>query len=160
MLKETIENTRSITLSYLQDVVTLEFSALDFTAPQQNKYHYKLVGIDKEWVESGTRRAATYVHLPAGNYTFKVQGNNKLLVRIKKLLEMRRNLQQYYLKKAGIHRVSLTEHMIIPGKINAQDVEDGFVKRVREAVEQNLTDVNFTVEKLSQINLFTTSYLS
>ncbi|WP_157766354.1 ATP-binding protein [Pedobacter ginsengisoli] len=76
VLKETIENTRSITLSYLQDVVTLEFSSLDFTAPQQNKYRYQLVGIDKEWVESGTRRSATYLHLPAGNYTFKVQGSN------------------------------------------------------------------------------------
>lgn len=73
---------------------------------------------------------------------------------------MRRNLQQYYLKKAGIHRISFMEHMIIPGKTNAQGLEDGFVKRVREAVEQNLTDVNFTVEKLSQINLFTTSSLS
>ncbi|MEO5890036.1 MAG: ATP-binding protein [Ferruginibacter sp.] len=76
VLKETIEQTRSIKLDYLQDVVTLEFSSLDFTAPQQNKYRYQLIGIDKEWVESGTRRTATYLHLPAGNYTFKVQGSN------------------------------------------------------------------------------------
>ncbi|WP_214227928.1 ATP-binding protein [Pedobacter sp. B4-66] len=76
ILTETIEKTPAITLTYLQDVVTLEFSALDFTAPQQNKYRYQLVGIDKEWVESGVRRTATYLHLPAGNYLFKVQGSN------------------------------------------------------------------------------------
>jgi len=76
VLKKTIEQTHSITLDYLQDVVTLEFSSLDFTAPQQNKYRYQLAGIDKEWVESGTRRTATYLHLPAGNYIFKVQGSN------------------------------------------------------------------------------------
>lgn len=76
ILKETIENTQSITLNYLQDVVTLEFSSLDLTEPQQNKYRYQLVGIDKEWIESGTRRTATYLHLPSGSYVFKVQGSN------------------------------------------------------------------------------------
>ncbi|MEO6000291.1 MAG: ATP-binding protein [Chitinophagaceae bacterium] len=76
ILKETIEKTRSITLTHLQDVVTLEFSSLDFTAPGLNKYRYQLAGIDKEWVESGTRRTATYLHLPSGTYTFKVQGSN------------------------------------------------------------------------------------
>ncbi|MBC7937475.1 MAG: response regulator [Rhizobacter sp.] len=76
VLKETIEQTKSITLTYLQDVVTFEFSSLDFTAPGQNKYRYQLVGIDKEWVEAGNRRTATYLHLPAGSYVFKVQGSN------------------------------------------------------------------------------------
>ncbi len=76
VLKETIEQTKLVTLSHLQDVITLEFSSLDFTAPQQNKYRYQLEGIDHEWVESGNRRSATYLHLPAGDYTFKVQGSN------------------------------------------------------------------------------------
>ncbi|MFT3702068.1 MAG: ATP-binding protein [Agriterribacter sp.] len=76
VLKEPIEQAASITLSHLQDVLTLEFSSLDYTSPAQNKYRYQLVGIDKEWVESGTRRTATYLHLPAGKYTFKVQGSN------------------------------------------------------------------------------------
>jgi signal transduction histidine kinase/DNA-binding response OmpR family regulator/ligand-binding sensor domain-containing protein len=76
VLKETIEQTEAITLNHLQDVVTLEFSSLDFTAPPHNKYRYQLEGIDKEWVESGSRRTATYLHLPSGNYVFKVQGSN------------------------------------------------------------------------------------
>jgi signal transduction histidine kinase/DNA-binding response OmpR family regulator/ligand-binding sensor domain-containing protein len=76
VLKNAIEQTSAITLNHLQDILTLEFSSLDFTAPAQNKYRYQLVGIDKEWVESGTRRTATYLHLPAGNYVFKVQGSN------------------------------------------------------------------------------------
>src|SRR5690606_21023046 len=56
VLEEAVEQAHSITLTYLQDVLTLEFSSLDFSAPQQNKYRYQLVGIDKEWVESGARR--------------------------------------------------------------------------------------------------------
>ncbi|RXK60825.1 hybrid sensor histidine kinase/response regulator [Lacibacter luteus] len=76
ILEEAIEQSSSITLNHLQDILTLEFSSLDFTAPAQNKYRYQLVGIDKDWVESGTRRTATYLHLPPGNYTFKLQGSN------------------------------------------------------------------------------------
>jgi len=76
VLQHTIEQSGSITLTYLQDILTLEFSSLDFTAPGQNKYRYQLVGVDKDWVVSGTRRSATYLHLPSGKYTFKVQGSN------------------------------------------------------------------------------------
>ncbi|MEI9807245.1 MAG: ATP-binding protein [Bacteroidota bacterium] len=76
VLQQTIEQTKTITLSYLQDILTLEFSSLDLTAPLQNKYRYQMLGIDDDWVESGTRRSVTYLHLPAGKYTFKVQGSN------------------------------------------------------------------------------------
>lgn len=76
LLKSTIEHSDHITLTYLQDILTLEFSSLDFTSPGQNKYRYQLVGIDEDWVESDSRRSATYLHLPSGKYTFKVQGSN------------------------------------------------------------------------------------
>jgi len=76
VLQNTIEETKSISLNHQQDILTLEFSSLDYTAPSQNKYRYQLVGMDKDWVESGTRQTATYLHLPSGRYTFKVQGSN------------------------------------------------------------------------------------
>ncbi|MEP7163326.1 MAG: ATP-binding protein [Ferruginibacter sp.] len=76
VLEHNIEETQSITLNHLQDILTLEFAALDFTAPNQNRYRYQLEGADKEWIESGPRRTATYLHLTPGNYTFKVQGSN------------------------------------------------------------------------------------
>ena len=76
VLQTTIEQTKSITLNYLQDILTLEFAALDYTTPLQNKYQYKLEGADKEWIQAGTNRSATYLHLPAGKYIFKVQGSN------------------------------------------------------------------------------------
>ena len=76
VLQNTIEQSKKITLTHLQDILTLEFSSLDLTASAQNKYRYQLVGVDKDWVESGTRRTATYLHLTAGKYIFKVQGSN------------------------------------------------------------------------------------
>jgi signal transduction histidine kinase/DNA-binding response OmpR family regulator/ligand-binding sensor domain-containing protein len=78
ILTQAIEFTQSITLNHDQDVFTLEFSSLDYRAPDQIKYRYRLDGIDNEWIESGTRRNVSYSHLPAGTYTFKVQGSNSL----------------------------------------------------------------------------------
>jgi signal transduction histidine kinase/DNA-binding response OmpR family regulator len=88
VLHHAIEQTQTITLSYLQDILTLEFSSLDFTAPGQNKYRYQLVGVDDNWVESGTRRTATYLHLPSGKYVFKVQGSNSQGIWSDKMAEL------------------------------------------------------------------------
>ena len=88
VLKSTIEQSKNITLTYLQDILTLEFSSLDFTAPEQNKYRYQLVGVDNDWVESGTRRSATYLHLPSGKYIFKVQGSNSQGIWSDKIAEL------------------------------------------------------------------------
>ena len=88
VLRNTIEQSKEIALTHLQDILTLEFSSLDFTASAQNKYRYQLVGVDKDWVESGTRRTATYLHLPAGKYIFKVQGSNSQAIWSNKIAEL------------------------------------------------------------------------
>jgi PAS domain S-box-containing protein len=63
-------------LSYKQDVITFEFAAFDFQAPQKNQYAYKLEGFDQEWIQAGNRRYATYTNLPGGQYTFRVKASN------------------------------------------------------------------------------------
>jgi signal transduction histidine kinase/DNA-binding response OmpR family regulator/sugar lactone lactonase YvrE len=78
ILKQAIEYTKSITLRNTQNFFTIEFSALDLRAPQQNKYRYQLEGIDDHWIENGNRRNVTYSHLPSGTYVFKVQGSTSL----------------------------------------------------------------------------------
>lgn len=78
ILNQSIQYTQSISLDHTQDIFTLEYASLDFRASDQNKYRYQMVGLDKDWVESGYRRTVSYSHLPAGKYTFKVQGSNSL----------------------------------------------------------------------------------
>jgi signal transduction histidine kinase/ligand-binding sensor domain-containing protein len=56
---------------------TLKFSALDFSAPEKNRFRYRLEGLDENWTSVGAReRSATYTALPPGNYTFRVQASN------------------------------------------------------------------------------------
>ncbi len=75
-LKQSINEVKEITLSYQQSVFTIEFAALNFTQPGQNKYAYKLDGFDDQWNYAGNKRTATYTNLDPGTYVFKVKGSN------------------------------------------------------------------------------------
>ena len=62
-----------ISLGYQDDVVTFEFAALDFTAPENNRYQYMLEGFDRDWVDQGNLRRVTYTNLSGGSYIFRVR---------------------------------------------------------------------------------------
>ncbi|MBE9461578.1 two-component regulator propeller domain-containing protein [Dyadobacter subterraneus] len=74
-LYKDISETSSITLSYDQSFISLEFAALDYTFAGEN-YAYILEGFDKEWNYVGSNNSAVYTNLPPGNYTFKVKAQN------------------------------------------------------------------------------------
>ncbi|MDB5363064.1 MAG: hypothetical protein JWO51_4361 [Rhodospirillales bacterium] len=58
--------------------LAVEFSALDFTAPERNRYAYRLEGFDRNWVETdASRRLAAYTNLPPGSYTLRLRGSNR-----------------------------------------------------------------------------------
>jgi ligand-binding sensor domain-containing protein/signal transduction histidine kinase len=76
-LRQAIHAASSITLRYDQSVFRFQFAALDFTAPQKNRYAYKLDDFDRDWQHTdATRRFATYTHLDPGDYTFRVKASN------------------------------------------------------------------------------------
>lgn len=58
-------------------MIEIAFSALDYSAPDRNRFAVRLKGFDRDWVETapGTRQA-TYTNLPPGQYTFEVRGSN------------------------------------------------------------------------------------
>lgn len=49
------------------------YTALSFAKPLQTRFRYRLGGFDREWVDAGGRRTASYTNLPAGTYRFQVQ---------------------------------------------------------------------------------------
>jgi signal transduction histidine kinase/ligand-binding sensor domain-containing protein len=52
----------------------LEFTALNFTAPENIRFRYRLEGFDGDWVHS-EGRSATYSRLAAADYRFRVQAS-------------------------------------------------------------------------------------
>ena len=74
-LRQAAPFTDAIELKHNQNVVTLDFAALSFASPEQNRYRYRLESFQPDWVESvGNRRSVTYALSP-GDYTFHVQGS-------------------------------------------------------------------------------------
>jgi signal transduction histidine kinase len=59
-----------------QNFLSFTFSVLDYTAPEQNVYRYKLEGLDVDWIDSGTRHYAAYTDLQPGNYLLRLKGRN------------------------------------------------------------------------------------
>lgn len=54
----------------------LFYTAPSFVAPEKVTFKYKLEGFDKDWIDSGTRRIASYTNLRPGAYTFRVIASN------------------------------------------------------------------------------------
>lgn len=67
----------AITLSPSQNNLEIQYTGLSFINSEQVKFKYRLEGLEADWNEVGTRRAAYYSYLPAGEYTFHVIAANR-----------------------------------------------------------------------------------
>lgn len=76
ILRHCITETPAIVLRHEDRVISFEFAALHFVAPEANRYAYRLLGLEGEWNYVGARRYATYTHLRPGRYTFEVKAAN------------------------------------------------------------------------------------
>ncbi|MFD2162224.1 two-component regulator propeller domain-containing protein [Paradesertivirga mongoliensis] len=76
LLSNDLADVKEIYLDYDQNFFSFQFTALDYTKPEDNEYAYKLEGFDKDWVYIGNKRSATYTSLPPGEYVFKVKATN------------------------------------------------------------------------------------
>jgi len=52
--------------------VEINYTLLDLTSPLRARFRYRLDGFDREWIDAGTRRQATYTNLPPRAYRFRV----------------------------------------------------------------------------------------
>ena len=59
-----------------QTNLEIQYTALNFSRPEQISFRYKLDGVDDNWQEVGHRRTAYYTHLPPGDYVFRVSARN------------------------------------------------------------------------------------
>ena len=60
-----------------QTYLEIHYSGLSFINPELVKFKYRLEGLDTDWIDAGTRRAAYYTHLPPGKYRFTVLAANR-----------------------------------------------------------------------------------
>lgn len=75
-LTNVIGETEYITLDHTQSVFTIEYTGINYTRPELNKYAYYLEGLEESWNYVGSLKSATYTNLEHGNYTFKLKAAN------------------------------------------------------------------------------------
>ncbi len=74
-LKQAVSEKAVLRLSHDQHILSFEFAALDFQAPEKNQYAYRLDGSGEEWVMIGTRRSIDF-DLNPGTHVLRVKGSN------------------------------------------------------------------------------------
>ncbi|HEV7766549.1 MAG TPA: GGDEF domain-containing protein [Thermoanaerobaculia bacterium] len=56
----------------------VEFTALDFSAPERNRYEHRLTGFESKWIATdASRRVAAYTAIPPGDYLLEIRGSNR-----------------------------------------------------------------------------------
>ncbi|MGH1373810.1 MAG: two-component regulator propeller domain-containing protein [Cellvibrionaceae bacterium] len=71
-----VDQQQTITLDFDDQPFALDFSALSYSRSEQNRYRYKLEGVDRSWLSNSADHRAVYHRVGPGNYEFKVRGAN------------------------------------------------------------------------------------
>ena len=71
-----VNRMKSLTLSPSQRNISFRFAAVDFVSPSTIQYAYRLRGLDDTWNKVENARSASYMNLPAGEYTLEIRSTN------------------------------------------------------------------------------------
>ncbi|GAA0880149.1 hypothetical protein GCM10009119_31190 [Algoriphagus jejuensis] len=79
LLTKSLEHTEKLILNHDENMFSIGFSALNFLYPEKNKYRYKLLGFNGEWIYLNDDLAkVTFTNLDPGTYTLIVQPGTML----------------------------------------------------------------------------------
>ena len=76
LLKGDLNDTEKLTFAYGDAAFALHFSTLDYFSPENNRYAYKLEGLDRDWNYSTGQTEAAYTIQREGDYEFLLRGAN------------------------------------------------------------------------------------
>ena len=76
LLEKGLDDTKKLLLSHKENIITVQYAALDMINPDNVKYAYFLEGFDQDWNYVDKQRTATYTNLPQGDYTLRVKSTN------------------------------------------------------------------------------------
>lgn len=147
---------------------SVEFAALDFSAPERNRYAYELAGYDEAWVETDAgRRLATYTNLPPGHYELRLRGSNRNGAWSAHDLSMQVTVpaawyQTGWARLGGLMLIALGLHAVIGHRtrtleLRKRELTAQVLQRTREleAKQQELMDANVQLERLASFDHLT-----
>lgn len=75
-LSTSITYAKRIELSHTQSSISIDFSAISFTAPEMTQYAYKMEGLENDWTYLKSNRKIYFTNLPPGDYRLLVKAMN------------------------------------------------------------------------------------
>lgn len=77
ILNKSLNDIENVKLNYSQNSFSIEFASLHYAASKKNKYAYKLIGFNENWIfTTSANRFATYTNLEPGIYKLMVKASN------------------------------------------------------------------------------------
>ncbi len=73
---ESLRAGRPVHLSYRDNFFSIQFAALDYAAPQANRYAYQMEGLDDTLIQNDHRDYVAFTHLDGGSYRLRVIASN------------------------------------------------------------------------------------
>ena len=65
-----------LTLPPAKSAIEFHFTATGLTDAKRNRFKYRMIGVDQDWIDAGTNRVATYAGLKPGKHRFQVIAAN------------------------------------------------------------------------------------
>jgi signal transduction histidine kinase/DNA-binding response OmpR family regulator/streptogramin lyase len=99
VLTRPLSSPQTVTIKASENDFSVEFVGLNYANPQKNRYAYRLVGYNQNWVYPAPgQRTASFANLPAGRYTFEVKASNGEGAWSKKVATMQFDVQAPWYK--------------------------------------------------------------
>ncbi len=76
IVEKGISEIDSIYLTYKDNIVNFQFSALSYLNNKMNQYRYKLEGFNENWIQLGNNHSITFTNLTADHYILNIVGSN------------------------------------------------------------------------------------
>jgi len=73
--------------------IEIDFAGLSLAIPERNRYRYRLIGVERDWINVSARRSVAYTNLAPGDYVFEVMASNNDGVWSETAAQLRFNVQ-------------------------------------------------------------------
>ncbi len=151
-----IEYVKEVILSYTQNVISFDYTTINFLYPEQVYFAYTLEGFEQHWNYIGNRRTAIYTNLEPGKYKFKVtQVNNENKILDDEHIKVISIIIKSPFYKTRIFQISLILFFImlffIAYKLKIRNIEKHKII-LQEKVEERTTELTFANKLLHERN--------
>jgi ligand-binding sensor domain-containing protein/serine phosphatase RsbU (regulator of sigma subunit) len=105
--------TKEIDLTYRDYFFSVDFAAIDFADPSQNRFQYKLMGFNDDWVNIDQQHSITFTNLDPGTYTLQIKAATRNERWSEKPLEIKISISPPFWKTKWFYLLCIVSGLLI-----------------------------------------------